>query len=316
MTTPATPATTPTYKAVALDLDGTLLQSNHQLSDESISTLRNLHGKGLTVIIATGRGASTVYEHIRRLELPVPMPLVCSNGGRGLSVPKDLTGTTPVFLSAVPSDVVKATVRFAETRGLVIQYYADDHIYANPTSDEQNELVKRSSAVTQSNTIFVKDDFAELLADTDGRQPKLPSKLIVMCYTVQDLKELESSYRAEIGGKDKIHLIPSKSSMVVDGKPYYCFLEILHPDANKGKGLKKMLDVLSIDLKDCVAFGDQGNDYEFIQMAGRGIVMKNGINELKAVADEVIDFTNDEHGVAKTLDRMDKEGMFDYSKGE
>jgi hydroxymethylpyrimidine pyrophosphatase-like HAD family hydrolase len=58
-----------------------------------------------------------------------------------------------------------------------------------------------------------------------------------------------------------------------------------------------------------VAFGDGDNDLEFIQFAGRGIVMKNGRDVVKQVADEVIDFTNDEEGVRRTLQRMQQNGQ-------
>jgi hydroxymethylpyrimidine pyrophosphatase-like HAD family hydrolase len=86
------------------------------------------------------------------------------------------------------------------------------------------------------------------------------------------------------------------------------FLEVLHPDVCKGYGLKSMCQHLKIPMQDVVAFGDGDNDYEFIQMAGKGVVMKNGRDVCKEVADEVIDYTNDEDGVLKTLQRMEMEG--------
>jgi hydroxymethylpyrimidine pyrophosphatase-like HAD family hydrolase len=86
------------------------------------------------------------------------------------------------------------------------------------------------------------------------------------------------------------------------------FLEVLHPDVCKGYGLKSMCQHLKIPMQDVVAFGDGDNDYEFIQMAGKGVVMKNGRDVCKEVADEFIDYTNDEDGVLKTLQRMEMEG--------
>ena len=72
------------------------------------------------------------------------------------------------------------------------------------------------------------------------------------------------------------------------------FMEVLHPDVCKGHGLSKLCELLKIPIQQCIAFGDGDNDKEFIQMAGRGIVMKNGRDVTKAVADEVLELTNDE----------------------
>ena len=286
----ATITTTMMFRAAAIDLDGTLLNSNHELSEASVSYLQELNRKGFTIIVATGRGASTVYRYVDQLGFA--MPIVCSNGARGLlytatGKTTSLLSKKELFLTSLPINVVQSSVEVAKELGLVIQYYLGDQIYANPSNEEQMELTQRSSSVTKSSTVYVKDDFASIMKE---KEP--PSKVLIMCYTTQQLDELEGLCRQRIG--DGAHLIKAQSTVKVNGKAYYCILEVLHPDVHKGHGLQRMCTELGIDMKECLAFGDGANDLEFIEMAGRGIVMKNGVDKVKAVGDEVLNLTNDE----------------------
>jgi hydroxymethylpyrimidine pyrophosphatase-like HAD family hydrolase len=86
------------------------------------------------------------------------------------------------------------------------------------------------------------------------------------------------------------------------------FLEILHPDVNKGRGLQQMCEALKIPLDATVAMGDGTNDVEFLTLAGWGIAMKNAHQSLQKVANATMEWTNDQHGVTKTIERLRKEG--------
>ena len=78
---PSSSSSSSSFRMVALDMDGTLLNRHHQLSDVSIQTLRDLSAGGTIVALATGRSAPAVYEHVKKLSLPRPLPVVCYNGG-------------------------------------------------------------------------------------------------------------------------------------------------------------------------------------------------------------------------------------------
>ena len=121
--------TTPTmnrYRMAAFDLDGTLLNSNHQLSDKTVEYLRKLHSQGFILAIATGRSAACTAHIIEKLDLG-PMsradaahgfPLVCTNGARGLRIMKkahsEILGDSS---EARPTSVKRCNTMPADVRG-------------------------------------------------------------------------------------------------------------------------------------------------------------------------------------------------------
>jgi hydroxymethylpyrimidine pyrophosphatase-like HAD family hydrolase len=348
------------YRMVALDLDGTLLQStNHQIDDKQAQYLRNLYTTtGVKICIATGRAAPSVYEHIKKLALPDPIPVVCSNGARGVFMTSTTTTSSSssslsrsstsqlnndglheeIFATPVSYDVTKKTIDLATELGYCIQYYVDDYIYANPTTEAHTGLLQLYTDITQNPIIPVSDNFNNLLYphsklqedptntvdtmeqgnpsnntnDSSSTSCTLPSKLLVRF----DKGEFETAHAAfkdllhppneESGGNNSGCHPPKKLATIIPGfmPSTDWFLEILHPDVNKGVGLRRMCETLNIPINEVVAIGDGTNDTEFLQFAGLGIAMKNAHTTLKDVADYTTDWTNDEQGVRRTLERL------------
>ena len=102
------------------------------------------------------------------------------------------------------------------------------------------------------------------------------------------------------------YLINGKPATIVRGHLGW-FLEVLHPDVNKGNGLQNMCKHLNVPIDRCLAFGDGDNDIEFLQMAGRGYAMKNAREVVKNIADQVLEYTNDQDGVIRTLQALEEQ---------
>ena len=216
---------TKTYEMVALDLDGTLLASNHRLDDEQAKYLRSLREeKNFLVTFATGRGASSVYEHVRKLNIP-ELPVVCSNGARGLICRADGSIKEELFYDPVPEEVVRRTVALSHKLGYAVQYYYEDDTYANQTTDRHYELTTLYSNLTGSIITHVEDDFEPLL-----RAQKLPSKLLVL-FDESHHQEAQVEFKKEFGS----------DASIVCGL-FDWFVEVLSPKVNKGEGLKKMVN--------------------------------------------------------------------------
>jgi Cof subfamily protein (haloacid dehalogenase superfamily) len=295
------------FRLVALDLDGTLLQSNHTLSEKTKAGIRELHAKGVGIMFATGRALSTVYEHIVDLNLSTPLPVVCFNGGAAYLCTVDPAAgphgvrCEEVFCTPVPHPVATACMRLAIEQDYVCQYYVQDQIYAHPTTDSHYELTEQYMELTGSKTIYLpKEEFAAKVVSLG-----LPIKQLVLFPTSQQDAALEI-YQEAMTAQDL--LVDGQPATLVRGSLGW-FLEVLPPAIHKGAGLQRLCAHLNIPLAATVAFGDGDNDYEFLQMAGRGIVMKNGRTVVKKIADQITDYTNDEDGVLLTLIDLDKQSL-------
>ena len=296
------------FKMVALDLDGTLLNSNHELADTQAEYLRTLYESGFRICIATGRAAPSCYFVAKKLALPEPLPVVCSNGARGFLLSYNETGNKTqeeLFYTPLSREAVTKTIQLAKKKGYFVQYYIGDGIYANPITESHRQMIKDYEKLTSSSLEIIDDDFDRFLCTKDDS--KLPSKLLVRCEKDEfaachpSFVELLNS-DSKTQGERLAHIV----------KAWNCdldwFLEILHPAVNKGQGLRNMCQKLEMPLENVVSMGDGTNDTEFLQVSGLGIAMNNAHESLKEVACYTTEWTNDEHGVMKTLQALKLKG--------
>ncbi|GMI39647.1 hypothetical protein TeGR_g11875 [Tetraparma gracilis] len=286
---------------VCLDLDGTLLCSDHRCHPTSVATLRKLHSRGIQVMLCTGRSPSSLVEVLADLDLP-DVPVVCMNGTAGFVFrtppPLSALASHPMSFSVTLTPALIASVAAATgDDNLPLQLYsADGTIYcsANPDNAAEVAIMKRY----------------ETLTGTKQKVVDLPS-LLSLAETTQFQKMLV------LTGDDRVTLVhdllagsvqPQHQCTLIKGSPSW-FVEVLPAGANKGEGLRRMCAKLDLDVGQCVAMGDGNNDVEFVAVAGWGVSMKNGTAEVKAAANEVCAFTNDELGVSKFLEDFMERGL-------
>lgn len=114
------------YSFVALDLDGTLLCSNHSLSDYTIQTLRKLSSLGVTICLATGRSIANIIPLLDELDLPQEsIPVVCFNGAVGINFRKQPGSKERIkevlFENPIHSHLIDHVIEFSEKEGCVLQ---------------------------------------------------------------------------------------------------------------------------------------------------------------------------------------------------
>ena len=309
---------------VAIDLDGTLLQTESKtIADVQAAYLKSLSQRGFQICIATGRAASTVYEHLAKLETvevvepnestttdtntnttttTTTIPVVCSNGARGFSYlgrhgSNNSSATKELFSNPMPKDIAKDVITLCRNEGFAVQYYYQDDIYTDAYLDEHTKLTQEYMDYTGAYIHHVStDDLLTMLEEKN----QLPSKILVY-YDVQYTNTAPELLERTFG---------SVATVIKNPTPW--FSEVLNPTVNKGKGLQNMCDHLGIDIEDCIAIGDGCNDLQFLQMAGLGVAVKNAVDSLKENADLVLEWTNDEHAVMKCLQDLDANGQLRF----
>ncbi|MGL4652078.1 HAD family hydrolase [Cetobacterium sp.] len=256
-------------RSVALDLDGTLLNSQKDISKENISILREIYKKGIEVFIVTGRSYSATEGVIKKLGLPITA--ICYNGAKVV----DSKNGEVIYEQPLSEDIVN----------ILIQISRENKVHLNLYQNEEWLVENKNSWQTKYYRDNVGLDAIEKDFNTFNNF-KMTKALFVD--ERANLLEIEKEIRKKLG--DRVHLTYSQEK----------YLEVLNSVVNKGKTLEKILKDKGLDLESCVAFGDANNDKEMLMMVGYGVAMGNAEEELKSISKEVTD-SNDNHGVYKFL---------------
>lgn len=259
------------YKLVAVDLDGTLLNNQHSISEYTSSILKKLDSLGIKIVIATGRSYTSLKPRIKALKLE--HPVVCYNG----AMIRDGKTDEILYNSTLASDIGKELIEIARREDLHFHGFIEGEFHyeqESQYSEHYRHLAglegKKVNFDTIPNPEFTK---AMFIAEPDN------------------LSKIEKEIRERF----------SDRAFIAYSKP--TFLEVMNITASKSKALNKLVVELGLTKDDVIAFGDGPNDEDMLSYAGLGVVMKNGYKDLKEKF-EVCKYTNDEDGVAKYLDNL------------
>ena len=259
---------------ISLDLDGTLLYDWETLPKPTIDYLLNIKKQGHEFVIATGRPFRSSEEYHKLLELDTP--IINYNGG--LVTSKHDPNFTEYSLTIDRKCVLDI---FDKTKQYIENAFGEvkDDVYLLHDTEEIRPLLHLFNGAK----LFVGEFKDTLRNDTNG--------FIIIANKGQG-KYIEDfvneNYKGQVLCRNW-------------GNEYSYIIELYTPETNKGRGLKYVADYLGFKKEDIIAFGDGHNDIEMIEYAGLGVVMKNGHEELKEVADVILDYTNKEDGLVKFL---------------
>jgi Cof subfamily protein (haloacid dehalogenase superfamily) len=262
----------PRIQLIAVDLDGTLLNSQHQLSEPTILVLRQAIAQGVQVVIATGKTLLSAAEAYRRLNLTTPGVFL-----QGLIV-YNADGSIRHQQTLAP-ELVREIAAYARTKGVSLVAYSGIDIFTEKRTDQTDKLLKFHEPTPQE------------IPSLDALQAeRAMNKLIIIeepARTAAVRAELSQTYA---GRATFVQALPD-------------MLEILPPGASKGAGLRWLLDDLGIAPEHVMALGDGENDIEMLKIAGIGVAMGNAGPQVKAAADAVV-ASNDADGVAEAVRRF------------
>ena len=262
-------------KLVILDVDNTLLDTNHELSDRNKQAVEQAVATGVRVILATGKTYGSCKAIMEALNIDDACIFT-----QGLTI-HNADGTMRHQQTLAP-EVARRVITFAEDRGFAVIAYSQGRILArraNPLTDELATKWKEVQA-----------EYVGPLQNVIGNMPI--NKLIVMSGDAEHrLKSLRWQLSAQLNG----------SANLISGGVGN-MLEIVPPNTSKGKALKTLLKEMNIKPDQVMAIGDAENDLEMIQLAGIGVAVGNAQQVLKDAADEVTS-TNDENGVAIAIEK-------------
>lgn len=254
------------YKAIALDLDGTLLDSQGQISDKNKNSLTALSDAGVLLILATGRYFVQMTSILDRLNYT------------GILISTDGAITIDVGMKRVLADYsfsiqdVEEAIRVCREREIHVAVNTAFRYYVESVSDFHQEHYHKYE--TQYEVI---PDLLEI------KEP-------ILKFIVSDHRFVNGWQHIQYGD----HL-----RRRADAEHYK---EIVHHKTFKTNALRDLLNQYQIPPEELIAIGDCYNDIDMLEFAGMGIAMGNAPEEVKRIANDVT-LTNDEDGVCCTLEK-------------
>ncbi len=267
---------------IALDLDGTTLNNEGQLSDKNKEAIAYAISRGVHIIIASGRAYNTLPKQI--LELPGIEYAVTSNGAAVCHVPE---GEVLQGLK-IKEEVVHRILEMTREYEIVYEAFVDGHAYADRryvqdplrygASEEAVEYVKRTRQFVEDMPAFIKEHGASLDS---------------MDIVVKNSEMRQEIYEVLEEVKEEIYVTSSVPQLV----------EISDKYSGKAAGLRYLKEHLGISKDYMAAIGNADNDRDMIAYAKYGYAVANASSGCKEAADVILK-SNDQDGVA--------EGIYDF----
>lgn len=266
-------------RAICTDIDGTLLNSDRELSQRTIAAIKKLDNN-IPVILASSRMPSAMFHLQKQLDI-LHHPLICFNGGYAIHV----TGNKTAVLDSVRIDASTSSeiVDLVKMAGLHISIFEEDKWY----SPKEDQWTERETRITKGIPII--DDITSVM--DRWRRDNTGAHKIMAMGDEPVIDQMEKKLQQDFG--KNIHIYRSKST----------YLELAPKSISKASALKLVLKTrFDIELSDVMAFGDNYNDIEMIQAVGLGIAVNNAREEVKAVAKDITG-NSKEDGVAAAIEK-------------
>lgn len=262
-------------KLVAIDLDGTLLNSDKKVSRKNFEIIKKLRAKGIFVVIATGRPLGGFSWILDDLELNSDDDYSITNTGSLIIKNKDKSDVSKKILSMGDYLNLKKIINDKLQIGIYNKY----NLYSN--SEKVNKYFLFESEILKMP--IEKIDEKDMSQRVDS---------ITITGNKDAVDEFEKNYNE----------ILLKTYQTVRNVPEV--FEVLHKEADKGQALKRLCEILNVDLKSTLAIGDSNNDKTMINMAGVSATCGNGRESVKEMVDIVSNYSNDEDGVCDILEKV------------
>lgn len=259
------------YKLIAIDIDGTLLNNQKEILNQTKIDIKSAYEKGVIITICTGRGYPAAKRYIDELDLNIP--LILYNGSR-VRMSKD---DTLLLNNTIDSKVAQKVYNLIEEHNGTCCFWSNDKLffnknnhytiyYENLTTIKPNIIDKSHDGLFNQINKFIWFDESDVLVD------------------------VQNNVLNNVMG---INYFKSQSEL----------LEIVPSNVSKGLTLEKLASLLGVKQEEVIAIGDDENDISMIKYAGLGIAMGNAKETVKQVAD-YITLTNEENGVGEAIKKF------------
>ena len=280
-------------RVIALDLDGTLLDSEKRLSVVNRDALARAAEKGVLIVPTTGRFFGMMPPAVR--DLPFVRYAITINGAQVYDREID----TAIVRDEIPLDMALRVMETLDRYDVIYDCYRQNWGWMTAALQDKaadyatNEHYLKMVREFRKSVPELKAHLRETAADGDVQK--------IMLFAGRE--EGKGKREESCGVLDAIRVeMAAKFPEIMVTASTWNNIELNIRTAHKGNALKRFAERLGLTLENCMAFGDGMNDFTMVEAAGLGIAMANAEPEVKRVAKDVVP-SNDEDGVAKGIDK-------------
>lgn len=265
------------YKLLVLDVDGTLLNDEREISKRTLAALLKVQQMGVRIVLASGRPTYGLMPLAKTLELGNYGGFVLSYNG--CQIIKAQNGEI-LFERRINPEMLPYLEKKARKNGFAIFTYHNDTLI---TDSPDNEYIK-NEALLNNLKIIKEDEFSTAIDFA-------PCKCMLVSDKEEALIELEQHWEKRLAG----------TLDAFRSEPY--FLEVVPCGVNKANTLGALLEHLGVTREEVIAVGDGVCDVTTLQLAGMGVAMGHSQDSVKVCADYVT-ASNEEDGVALAVEKL------------
>jgi len=264
-------------KLIAIDIDGTLINSKHEITPFTKEVIHHVQEQGIRVVLCTGRPFLGVQRYVDELGLDLQEDYLITYNG---ALVQNTLTKEAIHHIGVSGEDYKRIDKLAMEIGVHFHALDFDAIYTS--NRDMSRYTGQDSYFTTMpiryrtlEEIHEKDEFTKIMLIDE---PAILDKAIA---------KIPSEFYEEY--------------TIFKSEPFYC--EILNKRASKGQAVQRLAATLHIAQQEIMAIGDHPNDLDMVQHAGIGVAMGNAVDELKKIADYTTS-TNNEDGAAKAIEKF------------
>ena len=293
------------YKLIAIDLDGTLLNSYGIVTETTQKTIKELEKQGIEIIIASGRPIDSIRTIAKEIESN--NYFIAGNG----AIIYDMKKSEIIYEKTMPKEKVLEIIKICEENSISYNIYTENEILAtslkyNVLYYHKENLKKEEDKKTK--IIIVNDIYEYVKNKENAKFLKITicdeSKTIFNSI-MRKLKEVKDVEILEVAHMARKTITQGTEEVPIS----YYYTEISMKDVDKWDAIEFLIDKLKIKKEEVMAIGDNINDKKMIENAGLGVAMGQSTPAIINCANEVTS-SNEEEGVARILQKYYKNIIF------
>lgn len=269
------------YKLFVTDMDGTLLNSNKEITLENKMAVNRLIENGIEVVLASGRHPALLKKY--PIKLSIDTPVIGCNGG----IIKNLASGETLYMSEMKLDSVIKVIEVANRFKVDFWIYEKDYIFYNREIDrvcnyiEDNKNAPKDEIVPLSKFNGISD-----LTEASG-------KILKVLFILIGREEVKEKLFYELAKIPDIEVCQSDSVLI----------DVMNKGITKGRAVKLYAEKKGIKREEIIAIGDNHNDTSMIEYAGLGIAMGNAEEDVKRVS-QYVTKDCDSNGFSEVVDKI------------